>query len=116
EEINVVRFAVRRLHVHAGEVFPATEIRQPVVVHPYQIESKILPLVFNVKFPVAALFALRLDVRLDASGNIGGADLLCFGAFGWVFCTFFWMLRMFLGDDQRRWAEKQRNGYCNNKS
>ena len=88
-----------------------------------QVEREILALVLDVKFPIRALLALRVDVFLDASGDISRADLFCLRTLFWVFPAFFWllrrflrMLRMFLGNDQRPWAEKQRNGYCDNKS
>ena len=43
----------------------------------YQIEREILALVINVKFPVRALFAFRVDICLDAGRDIGRAYLFC---------------------------------------
>src|SRR5437667_1635214 len=44
KEINVVSLAVGGFHIHAGEVFSAAEVGEPVVVHPYQVEGEIVAL------------------------------------------------------------------------
>src|SRR6266496_4852248 len=38
EEIDVVDLTVGSFHVHTGKILAAAEIRQPIVVHSYQIE------------------------------------------------------------------------------
>ena len=67
----------------------------------YQIEREILALVIDVKFPVRALFAFRVDICLDAGRDIGRADLFCLRTLFWMLGGLLVMLRMFLGKNQR---------------
>src|SRR5213080_901180 len=39
KEINVVGLSIRPLHIHASEVFPATEVLQAIIVYFYQVQS-----------------------------------------------------------------------------
>src|SRR5713101_5924133 len=92
KEINVVGLPVRPFHVYASEVFTAAEIGQPIVVYSYQIETKILASVFDVKLAVTALFALSINVFLDTSGNISRAHLFLGATSLRVFRAFLWVL------------------------
>src|SRR5207244_2420718 len=119
KEINVVSLAVGGFHIHAGEVFSAAEIGEPVVVHPYQVEREIVALMAHVKLSVAGLFSFSLDVFLNPGGNVSRTDafllalyllgmffgFLCFGMFGMLLRT----------DGQCRRQEKS-NRCCQNKS
>src|SRR4029077_18174757 len=90
EKVNVVGLSLRPFHVHTSEVFPAAKIGESIVMHSDQIESQILILVFHMKLAVTALFGFRIDIFLDAGGNIRLADLFFCPAFFRVF----WMSRM----------------------
>src|SRR5262249_53310180 len=108
EKINVVSLPIRRFHVHAREIFPATEVLQAIVVHLYQVQSEILSLMFNVKLAIGGVFGFDLDVLFYSSGNIsrahvlfGSAFLRVFGALFWLLCGFLRMFGMLLGTDRR---------------
>src|SRR5437867_2826833 len=116
KEIDVVSLSVRGLHIHAGEVFAATEIGQTVVMHFNQVESKILTLVFDMKFAVAALFGFGFDVLFYTGGNIGGANLFRLRALFRVLRGFLWMLRMLLGIECHCRGEEERDCCCQDKS
>src|SRR5713101_1871181 len=77
KEINIIRFAVSGFHIDAGKVFPAAEVRKPIVMHRHQVEGEILPLVIYVKLLVAGFLRLALNMLFDSSGNIGLAHLSC---------------------------------------
>src|SRR4030095_287395 len=99
KEIDVVSLTVRSFHVHAREVLPVAEILQPIIVHFYQVERQILSFICHMKFPIAALFALSIDVFLNASRNISSADLFFRGALLWMLRGFLRMFWMLLGTD-----------------
>ena len=85
-------------------------------MYSYQVESEILALVIDVELRISALFALHIDVLLDAGRNIRGADLFFRAGFLWVLCAFLRMLRVLLGKDRRRWCEEQCDNYGRDKS
>ena len=66
KEVDVVCFPIGRFHIYAGKVLASAEILQAIIVHFYQVECQILALVIDMKLPVGALFAFRIDVCLDA--------------------------------------------------
>jgi len=123
KEVDVVGFAIRSFHIYTGEVLAPTEILQAIIVYFYQVEREILALVRGVKFPIRALFAFRVDICLDASGDISRADLFCLRTLFWVFPAFLWllrrflrMLRMLLGIECHCRGEEKRDCCCQDKS
>src|SRR5437764_1295368 len=96
KKVNVVGFTVRCLHIYTREIFPVAKVLQAIIVYPYQVESEILSLMFDMKLAVAALFGFGLDVLFYSSGDISLAHLLFGSAFLRMFCCAFtgmlWML------------------------
>ena len=72
----------------------------------YQVQSQILPLVIDVEFSVRTFFSFGVDVIFNSSGDIRGADPLCFRALFFVASAFRRMLRMFLATDRQGWCEE----------
>src|SRR6266496_806141 len=123
KEINVISFSVCAFHVHTSKVFASAEVGKTIVVHFCQVERQILTFIFDVKFSIRAFFAFRIDIFLDASGDISRADLFCLRALFrvlrallWMFRSLFRVLRMLLRKHKRCRRKGQCNHCCDNKS
>ena len=122
KKIDVVRFAVGRFHIDAGEISAAAEIGEPVVMHFDQIEGQILALIRNVKFLVAGCLSLAGDMLFDSRRNIPRAHFLRLGRRLW--CSIRWHLHCcwpmrrhgMLGTDRGDRCEQRHNRYCDNES
>ena len=79
EEIDIIPLAVGPFHIDAGKIFAAADTRNPIVVHPNQIERQILALVVNVELSIGGFLGLAADVLLDPGRDISLAHFLCLG-------------------------------------
>src|SRR5438552_11245775 len=81
----------------------------------YQVQSQILPLVINVEFSVRTFFSFGVDVIFDSSGDIRGADPLCFRALFFVPSAFLRRLGWFWPTHRRARREESAKSHHDHK-